>query len=86
MTLRGFFDKIINDMHIPIAVGVFCITTVFHFWKRADLGTNYVNSIYAFYGFLGAHFGASQKWPDPPVPPTDPVTPAVVTDGATDGK
>jgi hypothetical protein len=66
MNIKSILDKFVNDFHVPIALLVFAVTTGFHFWKHVDLGTNYVNSLYAFYGFLGAHFGCSQKWPDKP--------------------
>ncbi len=56
--------KMTNDMHVPIALVVFIVTSVYHFHSGKDLGSGYVSSLYAFYGFLGAQFGLSQKWPD----------------------
>jgi hypothetical protein len=70
MNIKGILDKFVNDLHVPIAIVVFVTTTAFHFKTSKDLGPGYVNSLYAFYGFLGAHFGCSQKWPDPPQGPT----------------
>jgi hypothetical protein len=58
--------KFTNDLHVPIALVVFIVTSVYHFHSGKDLGSGYVSSLYAFYGFLGAQFGLSQKWPDKP--------------------
>jgi len=64
MNFQNIWNKITNDAHIPIALGVFVSTSAFHFIKHIDLGPNYTNSIYAMYGFLAAHGAAQQKWPD----------------------
>lgn len=64
--VKSFLSKLTNDSHIPIALLVFGVTTAYHFHTGKDLGPQYVASLYAFYGFLGAHFGASQIWPDKP--------------------
>lgn len=64
MNAKSLLEKFTNDLHVPIALGVFAATSTFHFYTHRDLGSGYVSSLYAFYGFLGAHFGASQKWPD----------------------
>lgn len=53
--------KLQTYAHIPIAIIVFIVTTVVHVKTHADLGANYVNSLYAMYGFLAAHGGA-QMW------------------------
>jgi hypothetical protein len=72
--LKGFLDKLTNDSHVPIALLVFTATSAYHFYTHRDLGTNYTNSLYALYGFLGGHALVYQKWPDqnPPAAPTDP--------------
>ena len=64
MDAKSLLAKFVNDLHVPIALTVLTATSVFHFYSGKDLGPQYVNSLYAFYGFLGAHFGCSQKWPD----------------------
>jgi hypothetical protein len=66
MSVKSVLDKFMNDMHVPIALVVFTATSVFHFYSGKDLGSQYVSSLYAFYGFLAGHFGLSQKWPDKP--------------------
>jgi len=63
--LRSFLDKLTNDSHVPIALLVFAVTSAYHFHTGKDLGTNYTNSLYALYGFLGGHALVYQKWPDP---------------------
>jgi hypothetical protein len=62
--IQGFLDKLTNDAHVPIALFVFLVTSAYHFHTGKDLGTNYINSLYAFYGFLLGHAGVYQKWPD----------------------
>lgn len=62
--IQGFLDKLTNDSHVPIAIFVFLVTSVYHFHTGKDLGTNYTNTIYALYGFLGGHAAIYQKWPD----------------------
>src|SRR5579863_5860376 len=66
--LRSFLDKLTNDSHVPIAILVFAITSAYHFHTGKDLGTNYTNSLYALYGFLGGHALVYQKYPDPTSP------------------
>jgi len=63
-SVKSILAKFTNDLHVPIALVVFAITTAYHFHTGKDLGSGYVSSLYAFYGFLGGHFGLSQKWPD----------------------
>jgi len=64
MNIKSILAKLTNDMHVPIALLVFAVTTAFHFHTGKDLGSGYVSSLYAFYSFLAGHFGFSQKWPD----------------------
>ncbi len=63
--LKNFsYDKFLSDFadyHIPVGLLVFGITTVYHFHTGKDLGVNYTNSLYAFYGFLAGH-GISQRF------------------------
>ncbi len=62
--MKNFLDKLTNDSHVPIALFIFVVTSVYHFHTGKDLGTNYTNSLYAIYGFLGGHALVYQKWPD----------------------
>lgn len=64
MDAKSLLAKFTNDLHVPVALGVFTVTTVWHFYSKQDLGANYVDSIKFFYLFLAGHFTASQKWPD----------------------
>lgn len=64
MNINAILAKFTNDMHVPIALTVLSATTIYHFYTGKDLGANYTNSLYAFYGFLAGHFGCSQLWPD----------------------
>jgi hypothetical protein len=64
MDIKSILAKFTNDMHVPIALTVFAVTSGYHFYTGKDLGSGYVSSLYAFYGFLAGHFGLSQKWPD----------------------
>lgn len=66
MNMKSILAKFTNDMHVPIALVVFAVTTFYHFHTGKDLGSGYVSSLYAFYSFLAGHFGFSQKWPDKP--------------------
>jgi hypothetical protein len=66
MNIKAFFARVVNDCHVPIAIAVFASTSAYHFLKHVDLGANYTNSIYALYGFLGAHNLTNQKYPDQP--------------------
>jgi hypothetical protein len=62
--MKNFFARVVNDAHVPIALLVFLVTTVYHFWTGRDLGASYTNSLYAFYAFLTGHAAAYQVWPD----------------------
>jgi hypothetical protein len=64
ITMSSFLDKFTNNAHVPIALFTLSLTSAYHFYTGKDLGANYTNSLYAFYGFLAGHFGFSQKWPD----------------------
>jgi hypothetical protein len=68
--IQGFLDKLTNDAHVPIALFVFVVTSAYHFHTGKDLGSGYVSSLYAFYGFLGGHALVYQKWPDATAPTT----------------
>lgn len=63
-SVKSILAKFTNDLHVPIALLVVTATSGYHFYTGKDLGSGYVSSLYAFYGFLGGHFGLSQKWPD----------------------
>jgi hypothetical protein len=64
VSIKSALEKFTNDMHVPIALVVFITTSAYHFWTKHDLGSGYVSSLYAFYGFLAGHAAAYQKWPD----------------------
>lgn len=59
MVWSNVFDKLKDDAHIPVAILVFVVTTTIHVWSHADLGANYVSSLYALYAFLAGHGGIS---------------------------
>lgn len=80
---KNFLDKLTNDSHVPIALLVFAVTSAYHFHTGKDLGTNYTNSLYALYGFLGGHALVYQKWPDSSAPPTDPTVNVTVDNSNT---
>ena len=63
-SVKSVLEKFTNDMHVPIALVVFAATSAYHFHTGKDLGSGYVSSLYAFYGFLLGHAGVFQKWPD----------------------
>ena len=52
--LKAFFDKLTNDSHVPIAIGVFIVTFTYCAHTGKDIPPGFVSSLYAFYGFLGA--------------------------------
>jgi hypothetical protein len=64
ISVNSLLAKFTNDLHVPIAIAVVTATSIYHFHTGKDLGSGYVSSLYAFYGFLAGHFGLSQKWPD----------------------
>jgi hypothetical protein len=66
---KNFLEKLTNDAHVPIAIGVF-IATFTWVCKGHDLPPGFVSSLYAFYGFLGGHALVYQKWPDGSQPTT----------------
>ena len=63
-SVKSVLAKFTNDLHVPIALGVFATTSAYTFYTGKDLPPGYVSSLYAFYGFMAGHFGLSQKWPD----------------------
>lgn len=64
MTIKSILAKLTNDCHVPIALVVLTATTVYHFSTHRDLGSQYVSSLYAFYGFLAGHAAVYQFKPD----------------------
>jgi hypothetical protein len=60
--LDALLDRLKNDIHVPVALLIFSVTSIFHFWKHADLGANYTNSLYALYAFLGGHSFVTGKF------------------------
>lgn len=52
MNFKDVLDKVKSHGHVPVALFVFTVTTAIHVVTKRDLGTNYINSLYAFYGFL----------------------------------
>lgn len=63
-SVKSVLAKFTNDMHVPIAIFVFCVTFAYCTITGKDIPPGFVSSLYAFYGFLGGHFTASQVWPD----------------------
>lgn len=55
MKLSEFIQRLKSDLHVPVALFVFLVTTAIHIITKRDLGANYTNSLYAFYGFLAGH-------------------------------
>ncbi|MGH7190771.1 MAG: hypothetical protein ACREF0_16500, partial [Acetobacteraceae bacterium] len=53
--ISALLVRLKTDGHLPIALLVFAVTTVYHFVTHRDLGANYVSSIYAMYAFLAGH-------------------------------
>jgi hypothetical protein len=64
--VKTLLSRLTNDAHVPIALLVFLVTSVYHFHTGTDLGANYTNSLYAFYGFLAGHAAVYQFRPDSP--------------------
>jgi hypothetical protein len=62
-------DRLRNDFHIPVALIVFAVTTGYHFYTGHDLGSQYCNSLYAFYAFLGGHSFVNRTQNDNPNQP-----------------
>jgi len=59
---KKFVLRVKSDGHVPIALFVFVVTFAYHAHSGKDLGTNFTNSIYAFYGFLTGHGFTQAKW------------------------
>jgi len=62
MSIKEFVQKAKSDGHVPVALFVFAVTTIIHVATKRDLGGNYVNSLYAFYGFLTGHKFVQDKF------------------------
>ena len=58
------WDILVNKGHVLLAAICQGAIVVYHFRTGHDIGAGVQNTVYAFYGFLGGHFGISQKWPD----------------------
>lgn len=71
MSLKDILQKIKSDGHVPVALLVFVVTTAIHVATKRDLGANYVNSLYAFYGFLAGHKWVNGKYQDTDESPED---------------
>jgi hypothetical protein len=70
MKLSEFISKIKSDAHVPVALFVFIVTTTIHTITKRDLGANYTNSLYAFYGFLAGHGFTQAKYQSDPTSDT----------------
>lgn len=67
MNFKGILDQVKSHGHVPVALFVFAVTTTIHVVTKKDLGPNYINSIYAFYGFLaGDKYCQGKFTPEPP--------------------
>jgi hypothetical protein len=70
MNIDNVLDSIINKFHIILASAAQAAVFVYHFKTGHDIGSGVQNTLYAYYGFLGAHAFTYQKYPDgSPVPP-----------------
>jgi hypothetical protein len=68
--ISAFLEKMNADFHIPVALLIFGTTTIYHFKTHLDLGSQYVNSIYALYAFLGGHAWINRPGAGDPPPTT----------------
>jgi hypothetical protein len=64
MNLDKVWDILINKCHIILGTAAQAAIFVYHFKTGHDIGSGIQNTIYAYYGFLGAHAVTYQKWPD----------------------
>lgn len=74
MNWDKLFDTLINKFHLVL--GTLCQAAIFvyHFKTGHDIGSGVQNTVYGYYGFIGAHAFTYQKYPDAPT--TDPAAPA----------
>lgn len=57
-------DLIINKFHIILGSAAQAALFVYHFKTGHDIGSGIQNTVYAYYGFLGAHALTYQRYPD----------------------
>lgn len=68
MTFGNLLDLIINKFHIILGTAAQAAVLAYHFKTGHDIGSGVQNTMYAYYGFLGAHALTYQKYPDQSVP------------------
>lgn len=62
MNFSALIARFKNDLHTPVAIFVFLVTTAVHVLTHKDIGPQYTNSLYAFYAFLGGHAFTTIKY------------------------
>jgi hypothetical protein len=60
----GFWDAIVNKIHVGLAAICQGAIIVFHFKTGHDIGAGVQNTVYGFYAFLAGHNLTNQKYPD----------------------
>lgn len=68
-SLHSALDTLVNKFHIILAVACQAAVLFYAYRFHKDLGPGIVNTVYAFYAFLGGHALTYQKWPDQPSAP-----------------
>jgi hypothetical protein len=71
MKLDRALDLLINKFHIILGSSAQAAVLIYHFKTGHDIGSGVQNTVYAYYGFLGAHALTYQKFPDQPTPGGD---------------
>lgn len=61
---HSVWDVLVNKFHIALAVACQSAVLFYAYHFQKDLGPGIVNTVYAFYAFLGGHAFTYQKWPD----------------------
>jgi hypothetical protein len=68
MNFDKILDLIINKFHMILAGAAQGSILAYHYHTGHDIGPGVQNTVYAYYGFLGAHALTYQKYPDPTQP------------------
>jgi hypothetical protein len=71
MNIKGILEKVKSYGHVPVALFVFLVTWATTVFTKRDLGPQFVNSIYAMYGFLAGHAWVGRKYGDSDIPDTN---------------
>jgi len=67
----SLLDTVINKGHFILAALCQAAVLVMHYGFHKDISVNVQGTVYAFYGFLGAHALTYQKYPDQQDPKPD---------------